>query len=139
MSRDAASGPNGVFDRGLRRDASIVTHGVFPGFFAPLAGNGGAEQNRKGSHLFLDSGVNWADCDRLRPTAAQKRSPPALSKDPGLSPGSLSFGRLRMHRGILATNPKKKPGTRGRPSFCVRNWALALAFGGEGEYCAKYR
>src|ERR1700692_2553134 len=96
MSRDAASGPNGVFDRGLQRDASIVTHGVFPGFFAPLAGNGGAEQNRKGSHLFLDSGVNWADCDRLRPTAAQKRSPPALSKDPGLSAGSLSFGRLGM-------------------------------------------
>ena len=75
MSRDAASGPNGVFDRGLRRDASIFTHGVFPGFFAPLAGNGGAEQNRKGSHLFLDSGVNWADCDRLRATA-QKRSQP---------------------------------------------------------------
>jgi hypothetical protein len=53
MSRDAASGPNGVFDRGLRRNASIVTHGVFPGFFAPLAGNGGAEQNRKGGHAGL--------------------------------------------------------------------------------------
>jgi hypothetical protein len=47
MSRDAASGPNGVFDRGLRRDASIVTHGVFPGFFAPRAGTGALSRTQR--------------------------------------------------------------------------------------------
>ena len=47
MSRDAASGPNGVFDRGLRRDASIVTHGVFPGFFAPIAVTGALSRTER--------------------------------------------------------------------------------------------
>jgi hypothetical protein len=53
--------PRGVFDRGLWRDASILTHGVFPGFFAPLAGTEALEQNRKGqpSHQARHNRPAW--------------------------------------------------------------------------------